>query len=265
MKLHLIALAGLLAASGAAQAKIDNGLNSPGNGELFLSVWDNNGTAEAADDRSYTRDLGITLNDFASALASPVAVAPQPTFSFAADALMTSFLGQTSDLGNLRWNVAGFDAFSADRAALTVATGFAGSTQTYAQFRGWSGGAATHLAAVNPLGDNTSNAINASGTATSADGNAYSGGVIWGNNIGGKADFANDGGIGDSLGIWMFYETVASGSTTTKVKQLDLANFATLSADGGLLITPVPEPETYALMLAGLGLVGFMARRRKAA
>lgn len=26
---------------------------------------------------------------------------------------------------------------------------------------------------------------------------------------------------------------------------------------------PVPEPETYALMLAGLGLVGFAVRRRK--
>jgi hypothetical protein len=28
-------------------------------------------------------------------------------------------------------------------------------------------------------------------------------------------------------------------------------------------LTPVPEPETYALMLAGLGLVGWMARRRR--
>jgi hypothetical protein len=27
--------------------------------------------------------------------------------------------------------------------------------------------------------------------------------------------------------------------------------------------TPVPEPETYAMMLAGLGLLGFIARRRK--
>ncbi len=28
-------------------------------------------------------------------------------------------------------------------------------------------------------------------------------------------------------------------------------------------VTPVPEPETYAILLAGLGLIGFMARSRK--
>ena len=31
----------------------------------------------------------------------------------------------------------------------------------------------------------------------------------------------------------------------------------------GVSIAPIPEPETYALLLAGLGLLGFAARRRK--
>jgi hypothetical protein len=32
---------------------------------------------------------------------------------------------------------------------------------------------------------------------------------------------------------------------------------------GGITVAAVPEPETYAMMLAGLGLIGFSARRRK--
>jgi hypothetical protein len=32
---------------------------------------------------------------------------------------------------------------------------------------------------------------------------------------------------------------------------------------GGISVTPVPEPETFAMLLAGLGLMGFMARRRR--
>ena len=37
------------------------------------------------------------------------------------------------------------------------------------------------------------------------------------------------------------------------------------SFGGAVMLVPVPEPETYGMMLAGLGLVGWMARRRKVA
>jgi hypothetical protein len=40
---------------------------------------------------------------------------------------------------------------------------------------------------------------------------------------------------------------------------------ATSAAFGGaVMLAPVPEPETYGMMLGGLGLLGFLARRRKA-
>lgn len=42
----------------------------------------------------------------------------------------------------------------------------------------------------------------------------------------------------------------------------DFSNLTLFTRD--VVTTPVPEPESYALMLAGLGVMGFMARRRKA-
>jgi hypothetical protein len=32
---------------------------------------------------------------------------------------------------------------------------------------------------------------------------------------------------------------------------------------GGTVVSPIPEPETYAMLLAGLGVIGFVARRRQ--
>jgi hypothetical protein len=274
MKLNLIAAAVLaLVAVAPAHAKIDNGLNNPGNGELFLSVWDNNGTEASNDDRSYSLDLGTRLNDFASFAATPVEVVRDATYmlTFGPDATLTSWLAASNSLANVRWNVAGFDAVSQDRAAMTVAAGFSGSTQNFSQFRGWATGGAVHLAAVNAMGSHgTDNAVNVSSTATGADGAANSGDTsVWGTNVGGRIDFSNAGGLGDSLDFWMFSETVASGSSTTLVKQFqlhdDTAHTWTLASNGTLTYAaPIPEAETYALMLAGLGLVGFMARRRKA-
>jgi len=37
----------------------------------------------------------------------------------------------------------------------------------------------------------------------------------------------------------------------------------TITASTNFTVNAIPEPETYAMMLAGLGLMGFVARRRK--
>lgn len=58
----------------------------------------------------------------------------------------------------------------------------------------------------------------------------------------------------DKLGTYSF-----DGNITSLV-WADGDGFAQVSS---LTITPVPEPEIYAMLAAGLGLMGFVARRRK--
>ena len=49
---------------------------------------------------------------------------------------------------------------------------------------------------------------------------------------------------------------------TARFSFVNLPGNVSFTSNSGVFLSPVPEPDTYALMLAGLGVVGFMARRR---
>ncbi len=56
---------------------------------------------------------------------------------------------------------------------------------------------------------------------------------------------------------YSFGQVAGNGVATFSVTSLSVAPVVSVDP-----VTAVPEPSTYALLLAGLGLVGFMARRR---
>jgi hypothetical protein len=73
-----------------------------------------------------------------------------------------------------------------------------------------------------------------------------------------------------------YANTFAAGSSWTESGRVKVLNLSWFSGGGNsypegtfaqdqLYLQPIPEPETYAMMLAGLGLMGFVARRRKQA
>ena len=80
--------------------------------------------------------------------------------------------------------------------------------------------------------------------------------IVGGNGFSNFVGFTTDSGSITSLSI-------AAQLPNTAQARVTVDNF-TLGANAALLPpAPIPEPETYAMMLAGLGLMGFVARRRK--
>jgi len=116
-----------------------------------------------------------------------------------------------------------------------------------------------------PVGGVFSNADN---VAMGPDGTMYivedqNGGVenIW------RTVDANHDGVAESMSVFATLRTTNAESTGMHfIGDKIYVNVQHPQSGNDVLveISPVPEAETYAMMLAGLGLVGFMAKRRKA-
>lgn len=122
----------------------------------------------------------------------------------------------------------------------------------------------------------------------------HGGNAITMNQIGGSAfdfasiDFADVFNQGNSSIFQFTFNYAAGGSSSSQItldnmeglqtftfnqSGLSSVSWQNIAGDGGWgqfdnvnispITAPVPEPETYALMLAGLGLVGWVARRRR--
>lgn len=94
---------------------------------------------------------------------------------------------------------------------------------------------------------------------------SFFGPVIWSNDFNSPTDS-----IGvTKLDIWQDFQgvilfTVLSGSVTVSSNDFQVIKDGYRFADSYQMSAPaVPEPETYAMFLAGLGVVGFMACRRR--
>lgn len=259
MKFSLKTLAAavvMAAAATGAQADIVTG--AAGNGELFFNIWDANG--------SYTRGLNVQINTFETGLA----VAGNVDMMWASDNLLNNWLA-SADVATLKWNIVANDTQSANRLLTTYTVPEMAVTKANDVMRTAGGAVNTFLGNVNAAMPN----VAGSSVAVDSGSAAYVGKTSFKDTIGGNLNFSNAGTLANDsfasgLGF-MRIDALATGTaksvyneymegTTAVNVWLDSANTLHIGA-----VAAVPEPSEYAMLLAGLGMIGFMARRNKRA
>jgi hypothetical protein len=262
----------MAAAASSSFAAINDG--STGNGELFLSVWNDNG--------SYTRDLGISINDMTGTASTTIGAssllgqAGLMSLVFAADNTFSSYLTSVgaANLGSLKFSVIANDVAGIQR-QLTTFSALPAETVDGTTASAGLMNVTSYLNEVNPLlGDAQSMVVNNGSVA-------WAGKDAFGDNMGGVSNFSNAGTLlgNNSAANGLNFQrlvittagavsynplTDAATDPATPVKVwFDASNALHIAAVPA--VPAVPEPSEYAMLLAGLGMLAAVARRNKRA
>jgi hypothetical protein len=254
----LVAVAAL-AVTGSAFAKVDGPVATVNGGEMSLTLW------SASAEVSYIFDTGLSLIDFR-------AQAAVPGFSYAvdlsADAEYQNFLTLVGSATDIQFAFFGGDNSgnaATNRSFITTLGDTADVTAIT------NGHIVTTLNQINNNYISTVNldariqaAPNASATfQKGSGGNAYFG-ELMGEDINGQFQKVT-GDRGTSIAIYDI--TRSSTSALGDAVEAPLGNNPLYKASysgNSFTVSAVPEPESYALMIAGLGIMGAVAARRRA-
>jgi hypothetical protein len=282
----LLAAALALGLSGMASASITGG--STGNTEFVFSAFD------SAAGKGYSYDLSdlgwddvygtnVRMNSLigstntASLIGTTLVVKPANGVLF--DLALPSFgdfLGNVSPAA-VKWNLISAETSGIKRIVQTVSQAPAAAL-TNTQVINGANFVDQYTGALNSKGTNVGGVVTDDGFAltVAADGTAYAGNVAtFGSNLGGSG-YTNTGSLSDKLNMYVVSSTTSTASTAagrfaalTSATGQQVAAKVYSAADGYhlqvALVTAVPEPETYAMLLAGLGMLGFVARRNRRA
>ncbi|WP_428827804.1 PEP-CTERM sorting domain-containing protein [Azonexus sp. IMCC34842] len=250
----LAAAAVMAVAASSSFAAIDNGAG--GNGELFFSAWDGA--------TSYNYDLNISIDSFEAGKNA----AGLLNLSYGSD--FTSSFGSwvsTANKSSLEWNIVATDVTGQRRILSTV--GAENSLPATNKQAGDLRTAATaiqgYIDEVNPI------LVGNSAVTSSISAGSYAGKM--GTKLFDRFTFDTTGNLlADSYANGLVFQKTTANATglvagaNTAYVDNGVAVRSWIGSDNTLhigAVAAVPEPESYAMLLAGLGMIGLMARRRQ--